>query len=224
MENLPFTYADAAIVLVLAVSAVLAFMRGFVREVLHILAWVGATLIAVYGFPVLQPVVKNYLQPDLLANLVAAGGLFVLSLIVLIFVAASIAKKVKESDIGAVDRSLGFIFGLVRGLLILALAYLVLVQFLPPKRKDQPHWVTASRGLPYLAVGADYLTRLAPELFASALKTIDEAGDAAGTMIDKGAVKAQEPPANGTEPAAQTGYPEAPRQQMDRLIESQQKQ
>jgi membrane protein required for colicin V production len=223
MENLPFTYADAAIVLVLAVSAVLAFMRGFVREMLHILAWIGATLVAVYGFSLLQPVMKKYLQPDLLANLVAAGGLFVLSLIVLIFVAASIAKKVKESDIGAVDRSLGFIFGLARGLLILALAYLVLVQFLPPKRKDQPEWVTASRGLPYVRAGATYLTKLAPELFESALKTIDEAGDAAGTMIKKGSVKATEQPAAEAEPDKQTGYPEAPRQQMDRLIESQQK-
>jgi len=221
MENLPFTYADVAIVLVLLASSVLAFVRGFVREMLHILAWVGALLIAVYGFPFLQPVMKTVVQPDLLANLVTAGGLFVVSLIVLIFLAASIAKKVKESDIGAVDRSLGFIFGLARGLLILALAYLVLVQFLPPKRKDQPQWVTASRGLPYVEFSAAQLTRLAPELFEAALTTIDEAGDAAGSMLEEGAVKAvEQPPADDDK----AGYTEAPRQQMDRLIESQQKQ
>jgi membrane protein required for colicin V production len=224
MDALPFTYADIAIALVLLVSGVLAFVRGFVRELLHILAWVGAAAVAIYGFPFLQPVLLRYLQPELLANLATGAGLFVVSLVIFIFIAAGLAKRVQESDIGAVDRSLGFIFGLVRGALILALAYLVLAQLLPTERKEQPRWVTASRGLPFVAVGAEYLTKLAPELFESTLKTIDEAGDAAGDLIEDQGVKAIEDAADpDKESGREPGYSEAPRRQMDRLIESQQK-
>ena len=224
MDALPFTYADIAIVLVLLVSGVLAFVRGFVRELLHILAWVGAAVVAIYGFPFLQPVLQQYLQPELLANLATGAGLFIVSLVIFIFIAAGLAKRVQASDIGAVDRSLGFIFGLVRGALILALAYLVLMQFLPTERKEQPRWVIASRGLPFVAVGAGYLTKLAPELFESTLRTIDEAGDAAGELLEEQGAKAIE---NTADPAKESGggagYSETPRRQMDRLIESQQK-
>jgi alkanesulfonate monooxygenase SsuD/methylene tetrahydromethanopterin reductase-like flavin-dependent oxidoreductase (luciferase family) len=93
----------------------LALMRGFVRELLHILAWISAAVIAVKAFPYAKPLVAQYLQPDLLANLATGAGIFIVALVILVFVFAAIAKRVRESDIGMLDRSLGLVFGIARG-------------------------------------------------------------------------------------------------------------
>ncbi|MDP6707744.1 MAG: CvpA family protein [Alphaproteobacteria bacterium] len=223
MENLPFTYADITILVVLLVSGLLALARGFVKEMLHILAWIGAAVIAVRAFPFAQPYVAQYLQPDLLANLATTAGIFVVSLIVLVFVFSTIAKRVRESEIGMIDRSLGFLFGLARGALVVALAYLVLMQFLPTDKDEQPRWVTASMSLPYVEQSAKLLTTVAPEVFEATLNTIEDAGDAAKTMIEDGSVEALVRPAPTSEKTSETGYGEASRREMDRMIESKRK-
>ena len=221
MDALPFTYADIAIVLVLLVSGVLAFVRGFVRELLHILAWVGAAVVAIFGFPFLQPVLQQYLQPELLANLAAGAGVFIVGLMILVYAFAAIARRVKESDAGVIDRGLGFLFGLARGVLVVALAYLVLMQFLPTGEvEEQPAWLTKSRSLPYVARSAEFLASVAPEVFAAALDTIEEAGDAAQLLLEEGSIGASREPAASSEKRSESGYQAAPRQQMDRLIDS----
>src|SRR3954465_1053637 len=99
---------DFAIVAVIALSAVFAFARGFVREALSIIAWVGAAAITVYGFvPVLgmvDPLVKN----PLLSQLIAGFGLFVGSLIVLTIITSFLARMVRASALSPIDRTLGF--------------------------------------------------------------------------------------------------------------------
>ncbi len=224
MENLPVTYADIAILAVLLVSGLLALARGFVKELLHILAWIGAAVIAVRAFPYAQPYIAQFLQPDLLADIATAAGIFVGSLIILVFVFSAIAKRVRESEIGMLDRSLGFLFGLARGALVLALAYLVLMQFLPVDQDEQPKWITDSRMLPYVADSAELLSSVAPEVFEAALATIEDAGGGAKTMfedVDLNSIARQPPPAEKT---SETGYGEAPRQEMDRIIRSKQKE
>lgn len=220
MQDLPIAYADLAILGVLLISGLLALVRGFVRELLHILAWIGAAVIAVKAFPLAEPLTAQYLQPPLLADLAAGAGLFVVSLIVLIFVFGTIARRVRESEIGWIDRLLGFVFGVVRGVLVLALAYMVLLQFLPPEESEQPTWLTASRGLPYVKTSATYLTKVAPEVFAAALRTIEQAGDAAQLMLEDTSATGTGGVEPTTEKRSETGYGAAPRQQMDRLIDS----
>ncbi len=223
MENLPITYADIAILAVLIISGLLALMRGFVRELLHILAWIGAAVIAVKAFPYAKPLVAQYLQPDLLANLATGAGIFIVALVILVFVFAAIAKRVRESDIGMLDRSLGLVFGVARGALVLTLAYMLLAQFLPEAEEEQPTWLAESYGLPYVKQGAGLLTSVAPEVFASALETIEEASDAAQMVIQEGTVSVIKEPAPTTEKTSETGYQEAPRKDLDRLIDSKQK-
>lgn len=223
MENLPFTYVDLIVFAVLLVSGLLALMRGFVRELLHILAWIAAAVIAVKAFPFAQPVVAQYLQPELLANLATGAGIFVVSLVILVYVFAGIARRVKESDVGVIDRGLGFLFGLARGVLVVALAYLVLLQFLPAGEvEEQPAWMAESRSLPYVAKSAEFLASVAPEVFAAALETIEEAGGAAQLLLEDGGASSAQEPAPPGEKRSESGYQSVPRQQMDRLIDSQQ--
>ena len=83
MGDLPITLFDIAVLAVVALSALMALARGFVREVLGLLSWVGAAIITWYAFPAVQPLVRQALGGDLLADLATGGGLFVVSLVVL---------------------------------------------------------------------------------------------------------------------------------------------
>jgi membrane protein required for colicin V production len=163
---------DIGVIAVIVLSAIFAFARGFVREALSIVAWVGAAVITIYGFnPVLlavSPLVNN----ALLAQLIAGFGLFVVSLIVLTIITGFLARMVRSSALSPIDRTLGFIFGLVRGAFIVCLAYLAL-DFFPPA--DRPAWIKDAKSAPLLKKGADELRVFLPETWKIKNATLDDA-------------------------------------------------
>jgi membrane protein required for colicin V production len=151
---------DAAVLAVLLLSALFAFARGLVREALSIVAWVGAAAIALYGFAPVYAVAIRYLTTPLLADLVAGAGLFLVSLIVLTIVTSIIAHRIHASSLSAIDRTLGLIFGFVRGAVLVSLAWLVLDISVPPN--DRPGWIKEARSAPLLAQGAQMLRNVLP--------------------------------------------------------------
>jgi membrane protein required for colicin V production len=194
------TSADLIIIAILALSALLAFMRGFVREVLSIGAWVGAALATIYGFPLAQPYARKYIEVALFADIAAGVAIFVLALIILTILSHALSKNVRDSALGAVDRSLGLLFGLVRGAVLVCLAYLVMAWAIP--QEDRPGWVAQSRTLPLVQQGADLLLKILPE---SALKQGEDAVGAAATgigqAIDTGKAVQTLTPSTPTAPA-----------------------
>lgn len=194
------TSADLIIIAILALSALLAFMRGFVREVLSIGAWVGAALATIYGFPLAQPYARKYIEVALFADIAAGVTIFVLALIILTILSHALSKNVRDSALGAVDRSLGLLFGLVRGAVLVCLAYLVMAWAIP--QEDRPVWIAQSRTLPLVQQGADLLLRILPE---SALKQGEDAVGAAangiGQAIDTGKAVQTLTPSTPTAPA-----------------------
>ena len=194
------TSADLIIIAILALSALLAFMRGFVREVLSIGAWVGAAVATIYGFPLAQPYARKYIEVALFADIAAGVTIFVLALIVLTILSHALSKNVRDSALGAVDRSLGLLFGLVRGAVLVCLAYLVMAWAIP--QEDRPVWIAQSRTLPLVQQGADLLLKILPE---SALKQGEDAVGAAATgigqAIDTGKAVQTLTPSTPTAPA-----------------------
>ena len=194
------TSADLIIIAILALSALLAFMRGFVREVLSIGAWVGAALATIYGFPILQPYARKYIEVALFADIAAGVAIFVLALIVLTVLSHALSRNVRSSALGAVDRSLGLLFGLVRGAVLVCLAYLVMAWAIP--QEDRPVWVAEARTLPLVQQGAGLLLKILPE---SALKqgqeAVGSAADGIGQAIDTGKAVQVLTPSTPTAPA-----------------------
>jgi membrane protein required for colicin V production len=194
------TSADLIIIAILALSALLAFMRGFVREVLSIGAWVGAALATIYGFPLLQPFARKYIEVALFADIAAGVSIFVVALIILTVLSHALSKNVRGSALGAVDRSLGLLFGLVRGAVLVCLAYLVMAWAIP--QEDRPVWIAESRTLPLVQQGADLLLKILPE---SALKqgekAVGAATDGIGKAIDTGKAVQTLTPSTPTQPA-----------------------
>jgi membrane protein required for colicin V production len=211
---------DLAIVTVIALSAVFAFARGFVREALSIAAWVGAAAITLYGFNNVYAVIARFVTTPLLADLIAGAGLFVISLIVLTMLTGYAARFVEGSALSPIDRTLGLIFGLVRGGVLVSLAYLVVDVTLP--QNDRPPWIKEAKSERFLAKGADMLREALPESLQ--LKTAGAADDTHRTL-DRAqdaqrAMRALAIPAVPPQPGQTPSYKAGDRRDMDRLIES----
>lgn len=131
-----FTYVDAIVAAIVAISAFLAWSRGLTREVLAIGGWILAALLAFYLAPGFAPIVAEipWVGPRIAGSclilmiasfsLIVAVGLLLLAVFTPIF-----ASAVLESALGPIDRMLGFLFGIARGLLLVAAGYLIYVSF-----------------------------------------------------------------------------------------------
>ncbi len=126
------TIVDLGALGVLIVSAILAYARGFVREVLAIVGWIIAALAAFQFAPLVEPLIREipYVR-DVVANscqlsiLGAFAVVFAIALIVLSIFTPLFASAVQESALGPLDRGAGFLFGVVRGALLIAVALIV---------------------------------------------------------------------------------------------------
>jgi membrane protein required for colicin V production len=215
---------DLVVLGVIALSAIFAFARGFVREALSIIAWVGAATITYFAFSHVYAVVTRFVGTPLLADLVAGAGLFVISLIVLTILTSYVAGFVQSSALSPIDRTLGLIFGLARGAVLVSLAYLVLDISLP--LNDRPVWVNQAKSQPFLVQGADMLRNVLPEgLQVKSAATADDtqraleqATDAQKAMRALTSPAAPSPAKSGQEQAP--AYKTGDRREMDRLIEN----
>src|SRR5215813_2960165 len=141
---MPFLpYLDIVLLAVMLISGLLALVRGFMREILSIAAWGAAALVTLYSYAKLLPTAKNYFGNDTVALAVVIAGTFIGTLIVVSVITVRISDMILDSRIGALDRTLGFLFGLGRGLLIVVVAFLFFVWLVPDKQR--PDWVTNAK-------------------------------------------------------------------------------
>ncbi|MDS7596650.1 CvpA family protein [Agrobacterium tumefaciens] len=158
---MPITIFDGIVIAVVLFSAILAMVRGFSREILSIASWAGSVAAAYYLYPVVLPYARNYTDDDKIAIAGSAAVVFLVALIIISFITSRIADFIIDSRIGALDRTLGFLFGAARGLLLLVVAvafwnWLVDV-------KTQPQWVTQAKSKPFLDGLVGKLEAVLPE-------------------------------------------------------------
>jgi membrane protein required for colicin V production len=127
-----FTYVDGAVAIVTLVSAFLAYNRGFTRELFAIGGWILAALAAFYFAPMVEPLIRELpvvgerLADSCIISMIVAFTLVVaLALLVLAVFTPIFASIVLESALGPVDRVLGFLFGVARGIALIAIAYMI---------------------------------------------------------------------------------------------------
>lgn len=162
MDSVPLTLLDIVVLVVLLVSAALAFFRGFVHEVLAIAAWIGAGLTALYGFPLARPFARDAIPMPWAADATAAVGLFLIALVILSILTKALSSQVQGSRLNSLDRSLGFLFGLARGVFVMALAFMVL-SWIYPTVEGRPQWISGARTLPLVEAGTEALRSLIPD-------------------------------------------------------------
>jgi membrane protein required for colicin V production len=136
---MPITILDLVLLGVMLISGLLAMVRGFMREILSIAAWGAAALVTLFAFQKLLPTAKTYFNNDTVASVVVVAGVFIGTLIVVSIITVRISDMILDSRIGALDRTLGFLFGLARGLLIVVVAFLFFSWLVPDKQR--PDWL-----------------------------------------------------------------------------------
>jgi membrane protein required for colicin V production len=215
---------DLAVLVVIALSAIFAFARGFVREALSLAAWVGAALITLYGFDYVYGITAGFVTTPLLANLIAGTGLFLGSLIVLTILTSYIAGLVQWSALSPIDRTLGLIFGVARGAVLVSIAYFLVEITLPPN--DRPSLLQDARSQPLLAQGADMVRGVLPQsLQLKSASAIDDAqrglGQAKAARDAMGALASPALPVPPTPQDAQAPvYKPVEQRELNRLIDN----
>ena len=156
-------YLDIFLIAVMLISGLLAMVRGFMREILSIVAWAAAVLATIYLFPRLLPLATQYFGGwnEWLVKAIVVGGVFLGTLLLVSIFTVRLSDKILDSRIGALDRSLGFLFGLARGLIIVVVAF-VFFNWLVPL-KSQPEAIKNARSRVVLQGTGDWLESLLPE-------------------------------------------------------------
>lgn len=226
MENFPINPADTAVIVVLLLAALLAFSRGMVAEVLSVASWAGAALVTLYVLPYALPLVQTHIKMEMAAYAATAVGLFVVSLVFFTLAGRAVSRGVQNSGLSALDRSLGFVFGLMKGAILASVAYLFFL-WLVPNTAEHPAWLQTAKTRPLLTAGAGMIVELVPEnLRREGLGHIDMARDRARQAIEaKEALDRLSTPVPGTPktggaPPADTGYKERDRGDLERLIQN----
>lgn len=160
MRDLPINPADLTVAVLVILSGIFAMARGFVREVLSLASWVGAALVTLWGFGIARPYARGMIANTLLADIVTGAVLFIVSLIVFSMIGGGIASLVRGTGLNAIDRSLGFVFGLVRGILLVAVMWLGVAWAIPTG--EQPIWLREARTRPLVEHLAEYIRGFAP--------------------------------------------------------------
>jgi membrane protein required for colicin V production len=154
-----FTLLDGILVFVILISAVLAMIRGFTREVFSIASWVAAAAVAYFFWDDAKPYVDRYIEDENLSLGVTIAGIFFVTLLIVSIITMRISDFVLDSKAGPLDRTLGFVFGAARGLLLVIIAVLFLNFFIAPDR--QPEWIALAKTKPWLdSLGEDLMNRL----------------------------------------------------------------
>lgn len=127
-----FTLVDAVVAGVILLSAVLAYSRGLVREGMAIVGWIGAAIVGFMFAAPVQPLVKElpvvgkFLSDSCELSIVAAFAVvFALALIVASLFTPLLSSAIHRTVLGGIDQGLGFLFGAVRGVLLVAVAFIV---------------------------------------------------------------------------------------------------
>ncbi len=205
---MPFQILDFILIGIMLVSGILALARGFTREVLSLVAW-GAAAVAAY-FAIQQKqlldLVLPYVDKPVLAQIAVGAAAFIIVLILVSIISVKISDRVVDSAVGAFDRTLGFLYGLARGLVLVAIAYLFYGWLQPPE--NQEDWIRNAQSLPIIQGVSNGLVAV-----------IERISPDAAQNLTKSTIGNPEAPAPG-----ETGYSNSQTQGLENLVDGQTQQ
>ena len=162
------TIVDAVILLIVLISGMLAYARGFTREGLAIAGWIIAALGAFYFAPFLEPLIREipvageFLRSSCTLSILAAFAVaFAIILVLVSIFTPLISGAILDSALGPIDRGLGFLFGAARGVLLVAVLYMLYDLLVPLDQRIAA--VDAARSVAFIEETAAIIRTNAPE-------------------------------------------------------------
>ncbi|UTO28904.1 CvpA family protein [Bartonella harrusi] len=142
------TVLDGIVLVVILLSAFLAMLRGFSREVLSLISWAIAAITTLFLFKPFLPFFEQYLSNKMIALITTLVTIFIIVLIITSIITMKISDFIIDSRIGILDRTIGFVFGAFRGLLIMVIGMLLINALIKPE--NQAHWLKNATTKPIL--------------------------------------------------------------------------
>jgi len=187
---MPITLLDGILIAIMLISAFLAMIRGFSREVLSIASWVAAAAAAFFLYARVLPFVKQYISSQHVALGVTVAGIFFITLIIVSYITMRISDFILDSRIGVLDRTLGFVFGAARGLLLMVVAIVFFNWFVAPE--NMPNWVAKAKSKYWLdTIGERIVAALPYDPDGTFLKGLKNKIREEGDSEDSGELKTE---------------------------------
>ena len=166
---MPVQLLDLVLIIVMAMSGLLGLVRGFTREVLSLLAWVVAIAAGLWAiqFPQLVDFAMQYVGSEKVALVLAGFGVFFIVIVVMSVISVKIGDWVLDTSIGAVDRTLGGIYGVLRGLVLITIAFLFYIWLVDIR--DRTEHVEAARLKPLVIATGELLVSFMPSAISEVL-------------------------------------------------------
>lgn len=200
------TAFDVGIGVLVLISAILATARGLTREVLSLATWAGSAAIAIYMWQYHPDIARQYIAEQVVADIATVVVTFIVALIILHLLTMRIADFVVDSRVGPIDRTLGFVFGVLRGLLIGIVITIFGTWLLG---NNLPPWAKDSQTLPHLTNMGNTLISMLPPGLEEQVTEILKGGtglteDANGTAapLDEGTDSTEDSTPNAATPPA----------------------
>lgn len=219
---MPITLLDVIVLGVILLSALLAMVRGFTREVLSIASWAAAAAATVYFLPDVRDWARTQidLEPKFLVDVIAGASIFLITLLLVSLLTMRLSDFILDSRVGPFDRALGFMYGAGRGFLLAIIAFLFFAWLVP--ERSQPVWVANSAAKPILESAGQSLLAMLPEdpeaTILKRLKGIPGTGEPTTPPDAEPAL--QDAPAAEEPAPGEGGYRPSDQQEMQRLQDS----
>ncbi|MDX6805240.1 CvpA family protein [Terrihabitans rhizophilus] len=217
------TVLDFILIGVVLLSALLAMVRGFTREVLSIASWAAAAFATLYLLPMVRDYARSQinLEPKILVDVMAGGAIFIVTLIVVSLITMRLSDAILDSRIGPFDRGLGFLYGGARGFLLAVIAFLFFSWLVPTQQ--QPAWAVQAASRPALeSAGAQLRAMLPEDPESTILNRFKDLPGSSGDPANAPDVDSQAPAGGESgeteRPPGESGYRPAERQNMQRLL------
>ncbi len=177
MHETSMNIFDLGVLLIVGLSALLSFFRGFVREMMSLGAWVIASVVSLKFLEPASHLIEPQVKSAVLATGIAAVSLFFITLVLISIVTGLILKFLKPGDkVGLFDNLVGLCFGVARGVLIVAIIYFTLTKLFFDEKK-LPDWMKHAMSRPYVATVAHGLGTLTPDYLDAIMNKKKEGAD-----------------------------------------------
>ena len=186
---------DVVFLVIVGVSALVAIARGVTKELLSIIGWVLAGVSVYYLLPVVDPIMKKYIVSEVLSGLVSGMVILIMFCIFWVLAADKISTQIRFSKLSSLDRILGFIFGIFRGVVIVVLLQIMISSLIP--EESQKGVFAESRYFKLAGDAAGPIKGLIPEKWFDDLKA---KGETLGLVAAKTDEKVDEEKAKDEEP------------------------
>lgn len=214
----PLNTLDVVITVGFALSMLIAFIRGFVKEILSIAGLAIFIVLSTYLAPALLDWMNQYIESKTLSYIVIVLIIMAVFYAIWIISTDKLIAKIRTSTLSFMDRLLGLLFGLLRAVLILGFCFLVIKVTLPEELKEPS--IKESKYFIIAQSSSDVIEALIPqELIQNTVKSVEKMNkvekkkDAASTKKDEKKEKAKTIPAQGNHPS------ELDQKQMNEMFE-----